>query len=126
MVEACPPWSYTGHMRILEFSHERARPIQLFATSGASNVHLASGRGEVHAYCQYFEPGGTIGTHPAGYAQLFVVVEGEGWVAGVDGTHVPIVTGQAAFFDPGEIHSKGSGKGMTAITVQADELGAPD
>ena len=65
-------------MNKLEFSREHARPIELFDAVAASNLHLASGSGEVHVYCLYFAPGGIIGEHPAGYAQLFLVIAGEG------------------------------------------------
>lgn len=109
-------------MRIIYFPRDHARPIDLFDAVAASNVHLGSGRGETHVYCLYFGPGGGIGEHPAGYAQLFLVVEGEGWVAGSDGSRVPIAAGQAAYFSPGEVHSKGSDAGMTVIMVQTDEL----
>jgi len=98
------------------------RPIDLFDAVAASNVHLASGRGEAHVYCLYFDPGGSIGEHPAGFAQLFLVVEGQGWVAGSDGFHTPVKAGQGAYFAPGEVHSKGTDSGMTVIMVQADEL----
>ena len=102
-------------MNKLEFSREHARPIELFDAVAASNVHLASGSGEVHVYCVYFAPGGIIGEHPAGYAQLFLVMAGEGWVAGADGERVSLRAGEGAFFSPNEQHSKGSEPGMTVL-----------
>jgi quercetin dioxygenase-like cupin family protein len=113
-------------MRIIYFPRDHARPIDLFDAVAASNVHLASGRGDAHVYCLYFGPGSSIGAHPAGYAQMFLIVEGEGWVADSDGTRTPIVAGQGAYFSPGEVHSKGSDAGMTVIMVQTDELEPAD
>ena len=112
-------------MRIIDFPRDHARPIELFDAVDAANVHLGSGRGEAHAYCVYFSPGGNIGPHPAGFAQLFLVVEGSGWVAGSDGIRLPLTTGKGAHFAPGEVQSKGSDSGMTVIMVQADELEPP-
>jgi quercetin dioxygenase-like cupin family protein len=109
-------------MQIIDFPRDHARPIDLFDAVAASNVRLAGGRGEAHVYCLYFDAGGSIGAHPAGFAQLFLVVEGHGWVAGEDGAQTPIRAGQGAYFAPGEIHSKGSDAGMTVIMVQADDL----
>jgi len=109
-------------MNKLEFSREHARPIELFDAVAASNVHLASGSGEVHVYCVYFAPGGIIGEHPAGYAQLFLVMAGEGWVAGADGERVSLRAGEGAFFSPNEQHSKGSEPGMTVLMVQSERL----
>ncbi len=109
-------------MQIIDFPRDHASPIDLFDALAASNVHLASGRGETHVYCLYFDAGGSIGEHPAGFAQLFLVIEGHGWVAGSDGLRAPVKAGQGAYFAPGELHSKGSDSGMTVIMVQADEL----
>jgi quercetin dioxygenase-like cupin family protein len=109
-------------MTKLEFSREHARPIELFDAVAASNVHLASGGGEVHVYCLYFAPGGIIGEHPAGYAQLFLVMAGEGWAAGADGERVSLRPGEGAFFSPDERHSKGSALGMTVLMVQSERL----
>src|SRR5262245_5826046 len=109
-------------MKILDFTRDRSRPIDVFAALAASNVRVGGGHGELHVYCLYFGPAGNIGPHPAGFAQLFLVVDGEGWVAGADGFHVPIGKGQGALFFPGEEHSKGSDTGMTVMMIQADTI----
>jgi quercetin dioxygenase-like cupin family protein len=109
-------------VRIIDFSAERARAITGFSSSGATSVHCGDGEGDAHIYYLRFEPGGAIGPHPAGYDQLLLVVTGSGWAAGEDGTRSALTEGQAAYFRCGEIHSKGSDSGMTAIMVQASEL----
>jgi quercetin dioxygenase-like cupin family protein len=88
----------------------------------ASSIELAGGNGEAHAYALYFEPGGSIGPHEAGYGQLFFALSGDGWVAGVDGIRRPLATGEAAFITRGEIHSKGSETGLAALMVQVRDL----
>ena len=75
-------------MRVIEFSREHARPIELFDSVAASAVHLGDGAGEAHVYCLHFEAGGVIGAHVAGFGQLLLVVAGEGWAAGADGRRV--------------------------------------
>lgn len=112
-------------MQIIEFSREHARPIELFHSVSAANVRLGCGRGETHVYAVYFGASGVIGEHPAGFAQLFLVVEGSGWVAGADGRRTPLVSGQGVYFAPGEVHSKGSDAGMLVIMVQGDFLEPP-
>lgn len=67
-------------------------------------------------------PGGHVSAHPATIPQLFVVVAGEGWVAGADGQRVAIRAGQAAFWVSGEVHAAGSGSGLMAIVVEAETL----
>ncbi len=109
-------------MRIINFGPERAETISLFNSVGAASVELGAGSGEAHAYAVYIEAGGLIGPHPAGFGQLFLVVQGSGWAAGADGRRSALTSGQGAYFDRGEVHSKGSDSGMTAIMLQVREL----
>ena len=111
-------------MQTLNFSPARMRPIALFDAAAASNIRIGGGSGECHVYSLRFDAGGSIGEHPAGYGQLFLVVEGSGWVAGSDGARVNLTAGQGAFISPGERHSKGSDTGMTVIMVQAETIDA--
>jgi len=109
-------------MRIVEFNPERARPIELFKSAGASSVSLADGNGETHVFYLNFEAGSLIGQHRAGFGQLFMVVSGEGWVEGGNGERRTLTAGQGAFFERGETHAKGSETGMTVIMVQTHDL----
>jgi quercetin dioxygenase-like cupin family protein len=109
-------------MKIIDFSERRAEPIDSFESVCASGVRLGDGDGEAHVYCVRFGPGGKIGDHTAGFGQLFLVIEGSGWVSGPDGRSVELAAGQGAYFARGETHSKGSDVGMTAIMIQVEEL----
>lgn len=111
-------------MRIVRPSESAAERIGVrpFAVSNASSLELAEGEGEAHAYVIYLQPGGEIGPHEAGFGQLFLALAGEGWVAGQDGVRQTLATGEAAFFARGELHSKGSETGLTALMVQVREL----
>jgi quercetin dioxygenase-like cupin family protein len=111
-------------MRVIDFSRNTAEPIGLFESVAASSVRVGDGHGDVHVYCIYFEPGGSIGEHPTGFGQLFLIIQGSGWVTGADGSRVSLTTGQGAFFENGERHSKGSENGMTALMVQVSQLQA--
>jgi quercetin dioxygenase-like cupin family protein len=109
-------------MKVIDFSKERASRIREFKSVGATAVRLGGGAGEAHVYCVRFEPGGKIGEHQAGFGQLFLVVEGSGWVTGEGEARVELSAGQAACFARGEVHSKGSDAGMTAIMIQVSDL----
>jgi RimJ/RimL family protein N-acetyltransferase len=109
-------------MRIIEFLPRTMPPITQFQSSGAAGAVLATGSGTTRIHGLRFEPASQIGEHPTGFAQLFLVVRGEGWVTGGDGRRVDLATGQGAYFERGERHSKGSGPGMTALMVQVDSL----
>lgn len=106
-------------IRVFSFAAAHASPIVEIPSHGASAVQLADGQGASHAYVVHVMPGGEIEPHPAGFDQLFLVVQGSGWVAGSDGRRQPLSTGQGAVIPTGELHSKGSGEGMVAVMLQA-------
>ena len=99
--------------------------IDKFESVDAASLEIGSGAGEAHVHCVYFDAGGKICAHPTGFAQLFIVTEGEGWVAGADGKRVKLCAGQAAYFERGEMHAKGSDTGMAAVMVQSRACGCP-
>lgn len=111
-------------MQILAFDRQHAQPIDNFNSRLAAGVHLGDGLGEAHVYCIYLEAGGEIGVHRAGFGQLFLLIQGSAWAAGEDGQRVQLATGQAAYFSAGEIHSKGSDTGGTALMIQVSQLSA--
>ncbi len=111
-------------MRIVRPTASLAEQIgpRPYDVKNASSIELAEGSGEAHAYVLYFEPGGEIGPHEAGYGQLFFALVGDGWAAGGDGIRRPLATGEAAFIARGEVHSKGSETGLTALMVQVRDF----
>ena len=78
--------------------------------------------GDAHVVVIEIGPGGVVGRHPAGVAQLFAVVGGSGWVSGEDGEREPIVAGDAVLWEPGEEHESGSEDGMSVLVVEAESL----
>lgn len=97
-------------------------PVTAYGSVRASSAHLGDGTGGTHAQFLSFQPGGAIGPHPAGFSQLLIPLSGAGWVAGPDGRHRGLGTGQLAWITRGETHSKGSDVGMTALMVQVHEF----
>jgi quercetin dioxygenase-like cupin family protein len=105
----------------------RGRDLETIVTQeahDASAARLVHGGGEAHAYLLHFDAGGAIGRHEAGYGQLFVVVEGSGWVSGQDDVRIDVSAGAVVLFQRGEHHDKGSDTGMTAVMVQVRDLSA--
>jgi quercetin dioxygenase-like cupin family protein len=109
-------------IRLFRFNASQARPIEAYASSGASSCVLAHGQGESHVYVVRLEPGGIIGPHPAGFDQVFLAVKGSGWVAGTDGIRHEVHEESGAFIPVGEHHSKGSETGMVAVMIQASQF----
>lgn len=111
-------------MQTVRFSADHALPIELFHSVGASSVALGHGHGETHVYAIHVEAGGMIGTHPTGFAQLFLVVQGSGWASGHDNIRQPLKAGEGVYFACGEMHAKGSDEGMMAIMIQVSDMNA--
>jgi quercetin dioxygenase-like cupin family protein len=113
-------------MHVIDFTPDRATPVAEYGSRGATAQPLADGRGEGHVYAVHLAAGGEIGPHPAGYGQLFLVVAGEGWVAGADGVRRAVRAGQGAVIARGEVHAKGSDVGLSAVMIQLAELAPAD
>jgi RimJ/RimL family protein N-acetyltransferase len=112
-------------MQRVDFGRGRARDIARYESVSAASVRIGHGIGQAHVHGIHFEPGGYIGPHPAGFAQLFLVVAGSGWAAGADGVRMPLAAHQGVYIACGEVHAQGSDAGMTAIIVQIAQM-APD
>src|SRR5215472_13291789 len=113
-------WQTEGRMEIFRFDRGE-RTIDRFSSVGATATRIAAGEGELRLTYLTVDAGGTIGTHPAVGAQLFMIVSGEGWVAGEDGVRLPLAAGSGVRWDDGEIHSSGTAAGFTAVAAE----GAP-
>jgi quercetin dioxygenase-like cupin family protein len=112
-------------VEIIEFGDDPGTVITQFGSHGATSVDLGHGSGEAHVYVLHIEAGGAIGPHETGFGQLFAVVSGRGWVREADGPRVEIDAGQAAYFERGIVHAKGSDHGLTALMVQVHDLHRP-
>ena len=68
------------------------------------------------------EKGGVLGYHDAPVPQLFILVQGEGWIEGEDKNRIMLKSGEGVFWKKGEGHSSGSDTGLTAIVIQSEKL----
>ncbi|MFD8071871.1 cupin domain-containing protein [Streptomyces sp. NPDC059718] len=98
-------WAVTGH-----------------GSTGLHATRLATGEGPLHLTCLSVEPGGVIGTHPAPVPQMFLVIAGEGWIAGPDGNRVRIAAGQGVRWEQGEDHTSGTDVGFTALAIEGASI----
>jgi quercetin dioxygenase-like cupin family protein len=89
---------------------------------GSVSARVRRLAGDAHVVVIAVRPGGVVARHPAVVTQLFVVVNGSGWVSGRDGERERISAGEAVLWEPGEEHESGSDDGMTALVVEAETL----
>ena len=108
-------------MEIFRFNRAE-RIVRAHGSEGLRGTRIAKGEGQVRLTCLTVEPGGVIGTHPAIDPQFFLVIAGEGWVAGSDGQQVPIAAGWGVRWDPGENHTSGTETGLTALAIEGTPL----
>lgn len=80
---------------------------------------------QTHVHIAHLEAGGTIGAHPASVPQVFMVIEGEGLVAGSDGIPRPISAGQAALWQTGETHQSWASTAMVVVIVETSGMMEP-
>jgi quercetin dioxygenase-like cupin family protein len=108
-------------MIILDFSDTTSRPLTAFGSRDVSFIPVLKPT-SAGVVCMRVAPGGTIAEHPAAANQLFLVVEGEGWVRSAPSDRVHIKAGQAALWKQGEKHEAGSATGLVAIIVEGAGL----
>ncbi len=109
-------------MDIFRFDSDVGKSITQY---GSSNVvlsrvlHLTT---EAHVRCFHLGVGGVVGYHQATLPQLFLVVNGTGWVRGESNKRLAISVGQAAFWAKGEWHESGTADGMMAMIIEGENL----
>ena len=106
-------------MKIFRFDPETGKNIDHYNSSGFILTRVAHLLEETMVQCAYLEPNGLIGYHQATVPQLFLVVQGEGWVRGEAPDRMQIQAGQAAYWEEGEWHEAGTETGLTAIIIES-------
>lgn len=109
-------------LQTFNFGRDVATLIDMYGSVGAAQVKLGRSTGEAHLNVVYLEGGGVLGEHEAPTPQLFIVIDGSGWVSSEDGEPRDVSAGMAILWSKGERHASGTSTGMTAIIVQALEL----
>ena len=109
-------------MKIFRFDREVGKTIFQYNSAGFLISRVVELFGEAVVNCAYLEAKGVIGFHQAADAQLFLVVQGEGWVSGASREKIPIKTSQAAFWEKGEFHESGTDVGMIGIIIEGTDL----
>lgn len=109
-------------MRLFRFDAEVARPIGQYGSEGLGITPITRLARGGHIVAMWIAPGGHVGAHPAVGPQLFLIIQGVGWVAGSNGAQTPIRAGQVAYWEDGERHAAGSPGGMAALVVEGAAL----
>ncbi|MBI4758256.1 MAG: cupin [Chloroflexi bacterium] len=109
-------------MKIFRFDPKVGRKIENFGSTNfvlSGIVHL---RPDARISCIHLSSNGIVGYHQAVTPQLFLVVQGAGWVRGETSDRIAITVGQAAFWEKGEWHESGTNTGLMAIVIESELL----
>ncbi|MBA2875446.1 cupin domain-containing protein [Thermaerobacillus caldiproteolyticus] len=109
-------------MKIFRFDKEVGEKVKKYNSDLAIYTRIIKTSEPSVLGCMYIEPNGVVGYHEAPVSQLFLVVQGEGWVTGEDRKRIFVKRGEGVFWEKGEWHESGSDKGMTAIVIQSETL----
>jgi quercetin dioxygenase-like cupin family protein len=109
-------------MKLLQFGPQVGRPISDFGSVNVMITPIQRAPGQVQIGCFHIGPQGRVGYHQAVGPQVFLVMQGSGWVRDESSEHIPISAGMAAFWSDGEWHESGSESGMTVIVIEGDGL----
>ena len=113
-------------MKIFRFDPEVGKEIEQFGSVKAiisKVVHLDD---EAVVNCVYIRPNGKLGYHQAASQQLFLLVEGQGWIRGETEEKLAVHEGQAIYWEQGEWHETGSENGMTAVIIEGINIDAAE
>lgn len=109
-------------MKIYRFDAGVGKVIDKFDSVNFIMSRIVRTSEPAHIGCMHIGENGVVGYHQAVVPQLFLVVQGEGWVRAEGTERIVIRAGQAAFWVTGEWHESGSDAGMVALVIESEEL----
>jgi quercetin dioxygenase-like cupin family protein len=107
-------------LKIFRFSP--GMPITVFDSVNATGTPVLRDVGGFYLTWIHLAAGGLLGNHEAVKNQLFVVINGAGWVQTQGSSKVAVAAGQAAFWQAGERHASGTDTGMAVIVIESETL----
>lgn len=108
-------------MKIHHFGPDRGEKIEKFDSDFIFSK-IVRFHAEAKVSCFYLDPNGIVGYHQAVTPQLFLVMQGVGWVRDETSGRIPIAQYQAAFWDKDEWHEAGTDTGLVAIVIEGESL----
>jgi quercetin dioxygenase-like cupin family protein len=109
-------------MKLFRFDAAVGRTIEQFNSVNVTFTRVLRNTEGASIGCIHLGAGGVVGYHPAVVPQLFLVVQGEGWVRGEETDRIRVEAGQAVFWEAGEGHESGTESGMVAMVIEAERL----
>ena len=109
-------------MKIFRFDAEVGREIDKFGSINFILAAVAQLNSDSRISCFHLGVNGVVGYHQAVSPQLFLLVQGEGWVRNEMSGRITLTAGRAAFWEKGEWHESGTDTGLMAIVIESELL----
>ncbi|PYF08379.1 cupin domain-containing protein [Ureibacillus chungkukjangi] len=108
-------------MKFYRFGKEDGKQIAQFNSDFVMARVIQTDR-KANIGCMYLAPNGIVGFHQAVVPQLFLVLNGEGYVRGDKEEYITVQTGDAVFWGRDEWHETKTDTGLTAIVIESEAL----
>lgn len=105
-------------MKLYSFDPEANRENDQFGSVKTLIAKAVALEPEASVNLAYIRPAERIGYYQEAAPQLFLLVEGAGWIRNEFDEVFPVKAGQAIFWDQNEWHESGSETGMTAVIIE--------
>lgn len=109
-------------MKIYQFSKDSGNAINNYNSLYSFYTKIMKTVEPTNIGFIYIEAGGVVGLHEAPVPQLFIVIQGEGWVCGKDREKLLVKQGKGILWQEGEAHESGSDNGLTALVIQSTQI----
>lgn len=109
-------------MKIYRFDEGVGEAISLFGSENFIFSKVVRTHADEKISYFHLGPNGKVGYHQAITPQLFLVVQGNGWVRDETSAPIPVEAGRAAFWEADEWHEAGTGTGLTAIVIESEYI----
>jgi quercetin dioxygenase-like cupin family protein len=109
-------------MKFFRFDAEVGREINQYGSVNFILSAVAHITAEARISCIHLGKKGAVGYHRAASPQLFLIVQGQGWVRNDTSGRIDVKPGQAVFWENGEWHESGTDTGLMAIMIESEIL----
>lgn len=113
-------------MKIFRFDLESGQGEGQFGSVKAIIARTVQLDNEAKVNAVYLHPDRNIIEPQALTQQLFLIVEGDGWVKGNSDEKLFVRQGQAIFWEIDESHESGTETGMTAVIIECVDVDSAD
>jgi hypothetical protein len=104
-------------MKVYRFDPEVGQEDEQFGSVKAIIARVLQLDGSAEINAAYIHPGEHIRVQQAMTQQMFLLVDGAGWVKNASGEKRKVKQGQAIFWGESELPESGTESGMTAVII---------